>query len=64
MVVIGVIIILMVISSALVTVACMLSSQCSRVEEQRARITFKLAGHLSDSPAAQQRGLEGSNLVL
>lgn len=64
MIIIGILAILMVTSSALVTAACMLSSQRTQMEEQGAWLTFKVTGTLSESPAAQQRNLEGSNYVL
>jgi hypothetical protein len=52
MIIIGFLAILMVTSSALVATACMLSSQRSRIEEQRAWTTFKVTSHLSGAPAA------------
>jgi hypothetical protein len=58
MVIIGILAVLMVTSSILVTAACMLSSQCSRTEEQPDWIAYDMADQLSGSPAAQQRKVE------
>ena len=44
MVIIGVLVTLMVISWAIVTAMCVLSSRFSREEEQRARLAYEPAG--------------------
>ena len=58
MIILGIIAILMVGTSALITLACMLSSQCGRAEDQRERTMIGMTGQLSGAPAARQRSLE------
>ena len=63
MIVIGIIAILMVISSTVVATACMLSSQYSREEEPREWVTYKMTGQLSCA-TTQQRSFERHKLPL